>query len=332
MLRARIADRPGPKRGAALFEGTDYPRRWEDYIGQPEAKAFLQAAVASALFRHARLDHILIASGTPGIGKTALVRLIAQDLDVGVTEVQGVLDVSDGIRVLSAMKDGDILFWDEIHQAIMRGKAKIEWLLSYLQDGVIVTPMGITHVPRVTVVAASTEAQRLPATVLKRFTVKPVLESYTPEQASKIAELMARTVFSEIGLTMPSKWNREAIVEAANRNPREINQLLRILRDSAIATGFVGDVYPMDQMYRWAGLTKDGLDKLAQEYLAALFTQPNFRAGEKSVAQMLGEPVPPRHTEELLIQKGFIRVCGQGRELTAAGVERTNALIDQGVL
>jgi Holliday junction resolvasome RuvABC ATP-dependent DNA helicase subunit len=140
MLRKRIESRPGPKRGDALFTGTDYPRRWEDYIGQEGAKNFLRASAASARFRKTKMDHVLIASGTGGIGKSALVRLIAQEMDAGLLEIQGAVDVSEAIRQISSMKDGDILFYDEIHQAISAGRAKAEWLLSYLQDGVIVTP------------------------------------------------------------------------------------------------------------------------------------------------------------------------------------------------
>jgi holliday junction DNA helicase RuvB len=333
MLQRRLENaRPGPKRGPALFEGTDYPSRWEDYVGQQEAKNFLRAAAASAKFRKTRMDHVLIASGTAGIGKSALVRLVAQEMEVGLLEVQGQVDVQDGIRALTAMQDGDILFWDEIHNAISTGRAKAEWLLSFLQDGVIVTPSGVTHVPKVTVVAATTDAQRLPEAILSRFTVKPVLESYSESEAEQIVEVVARNVFCKIGLAAPGDFNRKAIVQASNGNPRTITQLLKILRDSALMHGYTDpglDMYPMDDMFTWSGLTHDGLDRLAQDYLTTLFTQPNFRAGEKSIAQALGEPTPPRHTEKLLIQKGFIRIAAQGRELTPEGVERVTELLDE---
>lgn len=330
-LKRRMEARPGPKRGDELF--TDgYPSKWEDYVGQAEAKNFLRAAAASAKFRKAPLDHVLIASGVAGIGKSALARLIAHEMDVGMLELQGSVDAADGIRALTSMRDGDILFWDEIHNATSGGKAKVEWLLSYLQDGVVVTSTGITQVPRVTIIAATTDAQKLPESILDRFTVKPILESYTIEEAAKIAQVMSRSIFGAIGLALPGKWNRDAIVEAANCNPRIISHMLKMLRDSAIAGGFTNPTettYAMGDMYRWSGRTTDGLDKLAQNYLMTLFTQPNFRAGEKSIAQALGEPTPPRHTEKLLIQRGYIRVASQGRELTADGVTRTSALIEE---
>jgi Holliday junction resolvasome RuvABC ATP-dependent DNA helicase subunit len=335
MIQKRLNSVVGPKRGDALFEGTDYPQRWEDYIGQDEAKDFLRAASASAKFRRTRMDHVLIASGTAGIGKSALVRLIAQEMSVGLLEVQGQVDVTDGIRALSSMHDGDILFWDEIHNSVSSGRAKAEWLLSYLQDGVIVTPSGVTPVPNVTVIAATTDAQRLPEAILSRFTVKPVLESYSEQQAEQIVQVAAIGIFASIGLTMPSESNRKAIVQAANCNPRTITQLLKTLRDSVLARGLTGrtvTTYPLDDMYTWSGLTADGLDRLAQLYLMTLYTQPNFRAGEKSLAQALGEPTPPRHTEKLLIQKGLVRIAAQGRELTNDGAERVVALVEQGAL
>jgi len=325
MLQRRLDARPGPKRGDALFEGTDYPRTWDDYVGQQEAKNFLRAAAASARFRNARMDHVLIASGVAGIGKSALVRLIAQEMNVGLLEVQGTVDVADGIRALMTMQDGDILFWDEIHNAVSGGKAKAEWLLSYLQDGVIVTPGGITQVPDVTVIAATTDAQRLPEAILSRFTVKPVLESYSAGEAEQIVEVVSRNVFTKIGLAAPGSWNRQAIVEASNGNPRTITQLLKILRDSALAKGSTDptvDTYPMDDMYTWSGLTTDGLDRDAQQYMLTLYTAPSFRSGEKSLAQALGQPGGVRHTEKLLVQKGYVRIATNGRELTTEGVER----------
>lgn len=330
MLQRRLDARPGPKRGDALFEGTDYPRTWNDYVGQQEAKNFLRASAASAKFRQARMDHVLIASGTAGIGKSALVRLIAQEMGVGMLEVQGQVDVSDGIRALLSMQDGDILFWDEVHNAVSGGKAKAEWLLSYLQDGVIVTSTGITTVPDVTVIAATTDAQRLPEAILSRFTVKPVLESYTDAEAATIVEVVSRNVFEKIGLPAPGQWNREAIVQAANGNPRTITQLLKILRDSALANGdLTSETYPMDDMFRWSGLTSDGLDRDAQQYLLTLFTSPAFRAGEKTLTQALGQPGGVRHTEKLLIQKGFVRIVPSGRELTSEGVDRAAELAEE---
>jgi len=332
MIRKRQAAVATPKRGEALFDGTDYPRTWSDYVGQAEAKAFLRASAVTAKARGKRMDHVLIASGQAGIGKSALARLIAQEMDAGLVEVQGVVEVSDAVRILNGMQDGDILFWDEIHNAVAGGKAKAEWLLPFLQDGVIVTSQGVTAVPSITVIAASTDAQKLPEAILSRFTVKPVLESYTAEEAGKIFDLNARRIFSEVGLHSPGEWNREAIVEAANRNPRQITQLARVLLTSVIGSGQDWDGvsdFPMDDMFTWSGLTPDGLDRVAQDYLMQLFYAPNFTAGEKTIAQALNEATPPRHTEKLLIQKGLVQVCARGRQLTSDGVVRANELLNE---
>ena len=330
-LRKRVASLPGPKRGDALFEGTTYPREWKDFIGQDEAKQFIMASIASAKIRGRRLDHTLIATGAHGVGKSALARLIAKELDVGLMEVQGAVDVTEAARIFSSMKNNDILFWDEIHLAVAKGKSRAEWLLPVLQDGVIVTSQGVAAIPDITIIGATTEVQRLPETIISRFTVRPVLESYTPEQADRIVEVTALALWSSLNLPLPNGYTREVIATAANHNPRAISQLLKILRDSALsgnATVCRDGLYSTDAVFRWSGLTTDGLDKLAQEYLLTLYMQPGFKAGEKTIAQALGEPMPPRHTEKLLIQKGLVRVCSSGRELTAIGSERTLELME----
>ena len=136
VLKRRMGAVAGPKKGAALFEGNSYPRTWDEYIGQDEAVDYLKSACMSAKVRGVRLDHTLVATGHHGIGKSSIVRLIANELEVGLVEVQGAIDERDALRMFAGMNDGDILFWDEFHQAISKGRAKAEWLLSVLQDGV----------------------------------------------------------------------------------------------------------------------------------------------------------------------------------------------------
>lgn len=331
-LKRRQSNMPGPKRGDDLFEGTTYPRTWDDYVGQDEAKSFLRAAATSARIRGTRLDHILIATGAHGIGKSALARLIANEMDAGLVEVQGVVDVTDAMRIFASMSDGDILFWDEIHNAIAGGKSKVEWLLPLLQDGVVVTSKGVLTVPDITIIAASTDAQKLPETILSRFTVKPVLESYTAKQADQLVQVISRAVFKDLNLPQLNDFARSAVADAGNNNPREITQLLKILRDSVLAgeaNAHSNGSYDFRAMYRWSGITCDGLDRLAQRYLIELFLTEGFIAGEKTIAQALGEPTPPKHTEKLLIQKGYIRIVPKGRELTAEGIDRATELAEE---
>lgn len=320
-----------PKRGADIFIGTSYPTCWEDYIGQESAKVQLQAACFSARSRKAVLSHVLIATGAHGVGKTALARLIAAELGSGFVEVQGMLAEKDGIRILRTMEDGDVLLWDEFHLAIVGGKSKAEWLLSYLQDGVIVSKTGVVQVPKVTIIAATTDAQKLPETIISRFKIQPAIEPYTLFEGAQIAMVKVRGGIFDVGqLTLPSMTTCVEVARAANCNPRDIDTLLCTLRDAAISKHTTTDAegnYNLDKTLEWVGRTEDGLDRLAQDFMCVLLAQFGGEAGEKTIANALGEPTPPRHTEKLLIQKGYVSITAKGRMLTEAGIKRTVELL-----
>lgn len=333
--RARAqANAVGPKRGEELFEGTSYPRKWQDYHGQDDAKEYIQASIFAAKRRKARLEHTLIATGFHGIGKSALARLIAADMDVGMVEVQGEMNVSEALKILMSMQDGDILFYDEVHLAISKSRAKAEWLLPFLQDGVIVTAKGVQQVPDVTVVAATTDVQKLPETIISRFVVKPVMEEYTLEQAEVIAFTTGKRMFDEARIPHPSHKTALSLAHAGNCNPRAITALLRTLRDAALSgksKGVTdkdgGATYDLSIVFKWTDTTPDGLDRTAKNYLLVL--AEDGTASERTIAQKLNEPTPPRHTEKLLLQRGWITMSSRGREITADGLARVKALIEE---
>lgn len=314
---------PKPLTGDAIFE-PDYPRTWDAFVGQERAKAQLKVACYSARARRDRMDHVLLASGIAGVGKTSLARLIAGDLCTGFVEVSGAVTVDDVRPILRGMQDYDVLFIDEIHQLVQGGKVKAEWLLHLLQDGVLVTKAGIEVMPRVTVVAATTDAQRLPTTILGRFVIKPVLEPYSIEDATKICQSLAQRV--GFGKHVPVYEDLRPVAEASNGNPRDMKALLIALRDTCIASG---GVFDFEQALEWVGVTRDGLTRLCQDYLLCLLITFDGTGGEKAIASALGEPGPLRHTEQLLIQKGLISLTPKGRELTEMGVERTEALLKE---
>ena len=329
---AATAGTAGPKRGEALFEGTTYPRVWEEFVGQEDAVDYIRVACASAKIREERLEHVLIATGLHGIGKSALARLIAFEMDAGLVEVQGVLTEQEALRIFAGMSDGDILFYDEFHQAVSKGKAKAEWLLSVLQDGAMVTSRGVQPIPNITIIAATTDIQKVQETIISRFVVKPAMESYTDEQAQTIAGVTAARVWGKLvekGFPLPSARVCATIARAANNNPRAITQLLKTLLDTVITgralNGGEGS-YSTDTMFRFAQVTPDGLDKLAQDYLELLNLECNGLAGEAQMRRVLGEPTTPVHTEKLLQSKGFITFTEKGRQLTTEGYERAEEI------
>jgi Holliday junction DNA helicase RuvB len=161
-----------------LAEG-DYPTSWDGFIGQEKAKQQIKLAANSAKIRKQSMDHMLIASGTPGIGKTSLALLAARQMGTKITVTSGPITLEHALILLSGMKDGEILFIDEAHKLVDAGKKDAEWLLHYLQDGMLVGAYSYENVPKVTIIAATTEVGRLPATVVGRFPIRPQLVEYS---------------------------------------------------------------------------------------------------------------------------------------------------------
>lgn len=324
---------PAPKRGAEIFEGTDYPRDWSEFVGQEGAVKRLRAACTAAKMRGERVDHVLLGSGTPGIGKTSLAKLVAASIGTGIVEVAGKISVDEARMILAGMQDGDVLFVDEIHQLVAGGQVKAEWLLHVLQDGTLMTKNGPEPIPDITVVAATTDQGRLPLTILGRFPIKPILEPYNEDEAATICESLAkRCGFGESPvLPVPGPATRVLIARAATCNPRDMKMLLVSLRDATLseATVAVGSTYDLSVALDWSGYTEDGLTRLAQDYLMVLLVTYDGQAGEKTIGSALGEPGPLKHTEQLLIQKGLLSITSSGRQLTPEGVDRAVALLKE---
>lgn len=318
---------PQVKRGAEILEGP-YPQTFTDFIGQEKARLQILAAITSAARRDAPMDHMLLASGSPGIGKTALSRLTASMLGTGFVELGGSVGDRDVVKAIRTMQDGDCLFLDEVHRLVSRGKARAEWLLTLLQDGVIQLPTGVVTAPKITVIAATTDAQKLPETILDRFPIKPVLEPYSDEEAVQIARISAQRLgFGDLlPLPVVDQWLSQ-VAKACDNNPRRMGQLLTSVRDVALTNDCadLGEAgYDIATALDWNGLTTDGLTASDQDYLLALFSYGGT-AGLPSIKAMLGED-QVGHTEKHLIQRGYVKVTPRGRELTDYGLERTHAL------
>jgi len=179
--------------------------------------------------------------------------------------------------------------------------------------------------PKVTIVACTTEPEKIPEPILSRFMLRPVLEAYTEEEGAKIAKVMARTVL--VGLPEPSPGNFRTISSAANANPRAIRRLLTTLRDLAIVGGLVPTArggYSMGDVLAMHDVTEDGLDRTARRYLDLLVNEFGGKAGARAIASRLG--VSPADAELLLMDRGFLIRTTTGREITPLGVRRTVAL------
>lgn len=325
-----VSKAPQPKHGLEIFVEPGAPKAMHEYVGQERAKAHLQAAIKSAAFRNVRLPHTLIATGIPGIGKTTLARLIAFEMGAGIVETQGAVSVEDAADILRGMQDGDVWFIDEAHQLVQGGKRNAEWLLGFLQDGSIITSAGAEKMPDVTIVAATTDAQLLPETILQRFTIKPIIEAYTDEDAASIALGMAKKIFEPFGLSAPSEKTLLDIARAGNNAPRAMKALLSQLFDAEISEMAPRDAEgnsDLTSTLYWCGLTADGLDNLAQGYIVTLFALCDGVASKDTITTQMGESTVPAHTERALLQRGYILITGKGRVLTDLGRERAGALM-----
>lgn len=310
--------------------GGDYPISWDEFVGQEQAKRQLMTACRSAKMRGVALDHVLLASGTPGIGKTSLALLAAREMGREAKVVSGKIPANLARIALADLMDGDVLIYDEIHMAVAGGKANAEWLLHLLQDGVIMGPTGPEQQPKITVIGATTDAGKLPEPLLQRFMLKPVLEEYDRDEAALIALTMATRSFGE--LPLPSEENLYAIADASCHNPRTMKAILINVRDIALTTDGdtrQGDTYPLDEALTWLGLTHDGLDIMAQRYLQILLTDFSGGAGKAALADRLQEPGGIDLCERVLMQKGLVAKTRLGRVLTGTGIKRAKALIEE---
>lgn len=309
-----------------LDQTGDYPRRWSEYVGQEQAKKMLQVAAHSARIRKAPLDHVLIAHPGAGVGKTALGNLIATELRRPCRVVSGALTSTKARLLFSEMADRDVLLYDEFHQLLDNGKKKAEWILHYLQDGVIMGPQGPEEQPKVTILAATTDVHKIPDTIVSRFPLKPALVEYTTEEAAKIAIVLARKVLVD----MPPLKRRDALVlaQAANSNPRAIRSQLMVLRDLVVTDTLpvVGGRYNVTGLLEWQDITIDGLDRIARRYLQVLATEFDGSAGERALATRLQQAGSLGLIERVLVERGLVARTRTGRVLTTAGIQRVKEL------
>lgn len=321
---------PPPIPRASTLLGGEYPKTWNAFIGQDQAKAQLRTAARAAKMREEPLPHCLIESGVPGIGKTSLALLTAAEMGTGARVVSGKMNVHDARMTFAEMRDRDVLIVDEAHQMVDGGKASAEWTLHYLQDGKLVTPLGVEDMPKVTLIFCTTEAGRLPDTILSRFRLRPQLVAYTEDEAAVIAKGIAQRVLKGEGLPMPSPENLRQVARAASHQPRLMIAVLESVRDIALVenlSNYSKRQYDLSTTLQWLGLTEDGLTQTACRLMVVLLCdfggQP---AGVAALQDRLQEPGGLAYTERLLMDKGLLAKGPGGRTLTTEGIRRAREL------
>ncbi len=294
------------------------PTRLDEYIGQERLRANLKVFIAAARRRGEPLDHVLFA-GPPGLGKTTLAYIIAREMGVGIETTSGpVLErPGDLAAILTNLKDGDVLFIDEIHRL---SPVVEEVLYPAMEDFQLDILIGQgpsarsikIDLPRFTLIGATTRSGLLTAPLRDRFGVIGRMEFYTPEELEQIVLRSARV----LGVPVTPDGAAE-IARRSRGTPRIANRLLRRVRDFA-EIHHAGTVTRevADQALCALDVDRAGLDRMDRRILLTIIDRFNGGpVGIESLAAALGEQKDTLEDvyEPYLIQQGYLLRTARGR-------------------
>jgi Holliday junction DNA helicase RuvB len=297
------------------------PLALRDYIGQSEVKKQMEIFIGAARNRSEAMDHVLI-FGPPGLGKTTLANIIANELDVAIKTTSGpVLEkAGDLAAMLTNLESGDVLFIDEIHRL---SPAIEEILYPAMEDYQLDIMIGEgpsarsikLDLPPFTLVGATTRAGLLTSPLRDRFGIIQRLEFYTPEELCRIVTRSAKILGCEI-----DEAGAAEIARRSRGTPRIANRLLRRVRDFAqMKCNGVVDKSAASQALDMLSIDVNGFDHMDRRLLITMIEK--FGGGPVGVDSLAAAISEERDTiedvlEPYLIQQGFMMRTPRGRVVT----------------
>lgn len=304
-----------------IFDKNIRPEYLDEYVGQDKIKSNLKVFIEAAKMRDEPLDHVLL-YGPPGLGKTTLAHIIANELGSNLKTATGpaIEKSGDLAAILSNLEPGDVLFIDEIH----RIPSFVEEILySAMEDFTINVVIGTDgksrsikiDLPPFTLVGATTRAGDLSSPLRDRFGIVNKLEFYTNDELASIVKRTSKVMNMNI--------TDDAAIELAKRSrktPRIANRLFKRVRDFALVEG--DGLIDLDITLKALdrlNVDQYGLDNIDIEYLQALINKFNGGpVGVETISTAIGEEISTIEdvVEPFLLQEGFIKRTRSGRVAT----------------